>query len=106
MNFTYIQNIGSLYFVSTQRAVQIQLDSIEKIKLVESDSQEILYVIDPDNQIDLLGLNLAIDAYLVEFELDVVRMSLPSDTDGLSPGAVIEIDPDKPDGSFRKVQTN
>jgi hypothetical protein len=104
MNFTYIQNIGSLYFMSTQRAVQIQLDSIEKIKLGESDSQEILYVIDPNNQIDLLGLNLAIDANLVELELDVVRISLPSDADGLSPGAVIEVDPDKPDGSFRKVQ--
>ena len=104
MNFTYIQNIGSLYFMSTQRAVKIQLDSLEKIKLDEADSQEILYLIDPNNQIDLQGLNLAIDANLVEFELDVVRISLPSDTERLPPGAVIEIDPDKPDGSFRKIK--
>jgi hypothetical protein len=106
MNFTYIQNIGSLYFMSTQRAVQIQMDSIEKIKLGESDSQEILYVIDPNNQIDLLGLNLAIDANLVKFELDLVRISQLSDINGLSPGAVIEVDPNKPDGSFRKVNIN
>jgi len=104
MNITYIQRNENLYFMFTQRSVKAQLVSLEKIFLTQGNFKKTIYVFDPDGRIDFRHLNFAIDANLIDLEIDVVQVANLDTVPKELSMTVIEFDPDKLDGSFREIR--
>jgi hypothetical protein len=103
MNFNYIERTQGLYFINSQKVLNVQIDSLEKVISFEQFPNQTVYLLDPTNQINLELLNLGIDANLDYSNLDVVRISEVREVTKFLDALVLELDPDKPLGNFRSV---
>ncbi len=103
MNFNYIERTDGLYFINTQKALKIQITSLEKSISFEQFPDRTIYLLDPRNQINLELLNLGIDANLEYPNLDVVRILEVNEVTNLQDFLVLELDPNKPLGNFRPL---
>ena len=104
MNYQYSQKMNDLYFVQSQAILKSQISSIEESLPKTKNIDRNVYILDPENSINLKSLQLAITVNTPENRVKLIQISELNQIPGtLRDANVFELDPTILNGGFRRV---